>query len=262
MKGIFFSITLLCYFVATLNHFLFLGLRRNLLLIIAMVTVVAGFVCHTATLIFISLETGRGPYTNFSEYMAFFSWTIALTYLIVEFKYRIKDLGSFVIPLALLMLIYSNILPEEITPSTGVLRFWTTLHYTLSFIGYAAFALTFGVGLMYLIQERQLKSKKPGSFYYRLPSLEILDDLNHRLIAVGFPLFTLGFVTGSIWVGKTKGYYLSWDSLKTMPLIITWIIYAALFVGRITAGWRRRRAALGAIIGFFMTIITYIMHVY
>ncbi|MBI5183675.1 MAG: cytochrome c biogenesis protein CcsA [Nitrospinae bacterium] len=261
MKEIFFSITLFCYFLATLIHFLFLGLRRNLLLFIAMVTVVVGFICHTTALIFISFETGHGPYTNFFEYMAFFPWTIVLIYLIVEFRYRIKDLGSFVIPLAFLMLAYSKLLPEEVSPSTNVLRFWATLHYTLSFLGYAAFALTFGAGLMYMIQERQLKSKKPGSFYYRLPSLELLDNLNHRLISIGFPLFTLGFVTGSIWIGKIKGDYLSWDPVKTLPLIITWMIYAALFIGRITVGWRRRRAALGAIIGFFLIIITYWMHV-
>ncbi len=262
MKEIFFSITLFCYFVGTLTHFIFLGLRKKLLLIIAMITVIVGFICHTAALFSISFETGHGPYTNFFEYMAFFSWTIVLVYLIVEFRYRIKDLGSFVIPLALLMLAYSNLLPEEIPSSTSVLRFWTTLHYTLSFLGYAAFTLTFGAGLMYIIQEKQLKSKKPGSFYYRLPSLEILDNLNHKLISVGFPLFTMGFVTGSIWVGKAKGHYLSWDPVKTLPLIITWIIYAALFVGRITVGWRRRKAALGAIIGFFMIIITYLIHVY
>ncbi|HJP19632.1 MAG TPA: cytochrome c biogenesis protein CcsA, partial [Nitrospinota bacterium] len=192
----------------------------------------------------------------------FISWAIILSYFFVEFKYRIKDLGAFVVPLAFFMMLYASSLPQESAAFGPSKKFWLTIHLTLSMLGISAFAIAFGASIMYLLQEKLLKTKKIGSLYQRLPSLEILDNVMHWIIAIGFPIFTIGFITGSIWIERTNGSYFSWNVQKTLPLLITWSIYGSLFLGRIIAGWRRKKVAVLSIIGFFSVIITYLLHVY
>ena len=115
--------------------------------------------------------------------------------------------------------------------------------------------MAFAAAIMYLIQESQLKSKKLGIMYFRMPSLEILDNLNYKVIAIGFPLFTLGFMTGAIWnVQMNQMSFFSWDLLKTWPLVIGWLIYGSVFFGRMLAGLRGKKAAQGSIIGFATVI--------
>jgi len=164
------------------KYFSYLAVRRRVLFIIATALITAGFAFHTALLVARSMETGHGPYTTTFEYYAFFSWVLVLVYLIAEIRYKIKDLGSFVIPIAFISLAYSFFLSRYASTAVPVGQFWLTIHRTLSFIGYATLALTFGAGIMYIIQESQLKSRHLGAFYYRLPSLEILDDINKNVV--------------------------------------------------------------------------------
>jgi ABC-type transport system involved in cytochrome c biogenesis permease subunit len=112
---------------------------------------------------------------------------------------------------------------------------------------------------MYLIQERQLKSKQPGTFYHRLPSLNVLDELNARALFVGFPLLTQGIITGSVWAKYEHGSYLNW-SLKSLPLLAVWMIYALLLGGRYTLGWQGKKAASAAVAGFLVVLALYFVH--
>jgi ABC-type transport system involved in cytochrome c biogenesis permease subunit len=112
---------------------------------------------------------------------------------------------------------------------------------------------------MYLIQERQLKSRHPGTLYYRLPSLNLLDELNARALSLGFPLLTQGIVTGSVWAKYVSGSYLHW-SLKSLPLLLAWTIYALLLGGRYTLGWQGKKAAFAAIVGFVVVLASYFVH--
>lgn len=258
----FFTITLFCYFIGMIKYFFYLALRKTLLFIIATVSIIIGFVFHTGLLITRSMETGHGPYITTFEYYAFFSWTIVLVYLIAEIRYKIKDLGSFVIPIAFISLAYAFFISRyPSTTGAPMVQFWLTIHRTLSFIGYASLALTFGAGIMYIIQEKQLKSKHPGAFYYRLPSLEILDDINKKALDIGFPLITCGFISGIIWAWQRDGYF-SLDIKRTILMIITWSIYGTLFFGRIIAGWRGKRAAHFVVYGFMIVIIAYMVHTF
>ncbi len=263
MQETLFLITLFCYLISSVKYFLYLTFRRRLLFIVANSAVATGFLIHTAGLFLRSSQTGHGPYTSNYEYTLFFAWAIILIYLIVEARYRIRDLGSFVVPLGFLLLVYSLTLPAADTsfPVKPAIKLSLTLHRTLSFLGYGAFALAFGTGIMYLLQEQQLKSKKFGSLFYRLPSLEVIDDVNHKLISFGFPVFSIGFITGSLVALKGNGNFFSWQ-LSTLPLLITWFIYGALFTGRIAVGLRRKKAAIGAIVGFFFVIATYFLHIH
>ena len=110
---------------------------------------------------------------------------------------------------------------------------------------------------MYLIQERQLKAKKIGAITQRLPSLNVLDDLSYQSLTYGFPLLTLGIITGAIWAEYAWGRYWNWDPKETWSLI-TWLLYAALLHQRLTVGWRGRKAAIMAIVGFLAVLFTFL----
>lgn len=258
-----FDIALLCYLIASLEYFVYLAYRKPLVLTLATGTVALGLVFHTLMLGIRSSQTGHGPYTTTFEVAAFLAWMIVVIYFLIELRYRIKDLGSFVIPLVFLILLYSAFLSKETglqIPQSDA-RFWLTLHRTLSIIGYAAFSMAFGAGIMYLIQEKQVKSKKLGMMYFRLPSLEVLDDLNDKIISIGFPLFTLGFMTGAMWNEKTHQAFFSWSLEKTWPLMAVWLIYCLVFFGRLFVGMRGKKAAQVSILGFVAIIFSYFLHV-
>lgn len=258
MNVLLFKITLVLYFLGTLHYLIFLVVQKKMVSKIATITVVCGFVFHSMAIIVRMIEAGYVPITDLFESLSFFGWTIILGYLIAEYKYKISALGAFVVTLAFIMLLYAAHLPKQIDPLDPALQsIWLGIHTTLAFLGDGAFALAFGVGIMYLIQERQLKSKKPGVFYYRLPSLEVLDQLNYRALTFGFPLLTLGIITGAIWAEYAWGSYWSWDPKETWSLI-TWFIYAALLHARLTVGWRGKKAAILAIIGFFAVLFTFL----
>jgi len=127
----------------------------------------------------------------------------------------------------------------------------------MAFVSYATFTISFGAALMYLIQQHFLKKKKLGALFQRLPALETLDDINYRCLTIGFPLLTIAIITGAIWAEKAWGTYWSWDPKETWSLI-TWFIYAALLHGRMTIGWRGKRAALLSVAGFLIMLFTFI----
>lgn len=263
MAKIALNISLIAYLAASMLFFVYLVYRRPALSTLGMLMVGVGLISHTALMWARAMATGHGPYTSDFEVAAFFSWALVVGFFLAQLKYKIKDLGSFVIPVAFLILFYSVFLSKEILAvPESEFRVWITLHRTLSILGYAAFAMAFAAAIMYLIQESQLKSKKLGIMYFRMPSLEILDNLNYKVIAIGFPLFTLGFMTGAIWnVQMNQTSFFSWDLLKTWPLVIGWLIYGSVFFGRMLAGLRGKKAAQGSIIGFAAVIITYFLHV-
>ncbi|MFQ5717817.1 MAG: inner membrane protein YpjD [Nitrospinales bacterium] len=261
MSNISFDIILFSYLAASLGFFIHLIYRRHFVMILSTAAVVVGLGFHTLIMGLRASESGHGPYTNAFEVALFCSWLIVAVYFLVEWKYKIKDLGAFVIPLVFLILLYSAFTSQKIMPEPQPdLRFWLTLHRSLSIVGYAAFGMAFVTAIMYLIQEHQLKSKKLGMMYFRMPSLEILDNLNHKVIALGFPLYTLGFMTGSLSHMQVDAPF-SWDLVKTWPLVLTWLIYCWVFFGRIFVGWRGRKTAQGSIIGFVAVVFTYFLHV-
>jgi cytochrome c-type biogenesis protein CcsB len=213
-----------------------------------------GFLIHTASLVIHFLQTGFPAIAEFREALSFYSWLMVALYLLVQLKYRLTVLGSIIAPLALLMTLAAFAFgedPGELPPSLQ--SFWLPVHVTLAFLGNAVFALAFGVSLIYLFQEHSLKQKKMPSMIRRFPSLEALDRLNYVLLVWGFPLMTLGILSGSIWAGARWGNYWSWDP-RQISSAIAWVFYGALLHGRITAGLRGRKAALLTTLGFCVVL--------
>ncbi|MGA7827110.1 MAG: c-type cytochrome biogenesis protein CcsB [Geobacteraceae bacterium] len=249
---------LVLYGAATLLYLLYLVRPRESLGRISRWVLAAGFFCHCAFTLFRYVEAGHTPITNLHESLSFFSLTIVGVFLGFQHRYRAAILGSFVTPLALLIMVTSTIFPSAIVPLNPALKSsWLGFHTVAAFAAYAAFAIAFCAGIMYLLQEHFLKKKKLGALYHRLPSLEVLDDINYRCLTIGFPLLTIAIISGAIWAESAWGAYWSWDPKETWSLI-TWFVYAALLHGRLTTGWRGSRAAILAIVGFCVLLFTFL----
>ncbi|MBI4620582.1 MAG: c-type cytochrome biogenesis protein CcsB [Desulfobacterales bacterium] len=258
MNTLFFKIVLVFYLAGTFSYLLYLFKQKPRISKVATIILTSGFVFHTISLIVRYFEAGYTPITNLYEAPSFLAWAIVGVYLFIQFKYRITSLGSFISPVASILTLLSSAFSEEIGPLSPVLRsFWLPIHVILAFLGDAIFALAFCAGVMYLIQEHQIKSKKIGSFYHRLPSLKLLDDINHYSLTIGFLLLTMAMVTGSIWARHAWGAFWSWDAKQVWSLL-TWVFYAALLHGRINIGWRGRVAAIFAILGFLAVMFSFL----
>jgi cytochrome c-type biogenesis protein CcsB len=260
MKSVLFHSILLAYLLASLVFWLSLGLRQRWLFRVAHGLLWGGLGVQTGLLSYRLLQSQPWFWGDVYASMGLLSWAISIGYLVAWWRYRIDALGSFVVPLAFLAAAYSGV--PTVTTEALPLAFqhlWLVVHIFLAVLGYAALTLTFCAGVMYLIQERQLKSRHPGTLYYRLPSLKVLDDLNARALSLGFPLLTQGIVTGSVWAKYVSGSYLHW-SLKSLPLLLAWMIYALLLGGRYTLGWQGKKAAFAAIAGFVVVLASYFVH--
>lgn len=258
MNLLFFEIALVIYLVGMATALAYLITLRKPLSWISGLAIFGGFLMHTSALVSRYLEAGYTPITNLHEALSFFAWSIIAVYLILQIKYQVEVLAAFVSPIAIIMILLASIFPREIFPLPPALQsLWLPIHVTLAFLGNALFAVAFAIAIMYLLQEGKIKRKKIGAVYHRLPSLKILDELNYRCLTWGFPLLTLGIVSGSVWAQSAWGAYWSWDPKETWSLI-TWFVYAALLHGRLSIGWRGRKAAILAIIGFASVVFTFL----
>ncbi|MFZ2087439.1 MAG: cytochrome c biogenesis protein CcsA, partial [Desulfobaccales bacterium] len=258
MAKIFYSLTLLAYYGASaLFVAYFLAQRENLCRVGAWVLGV-GLACHTGALVADTWSLGRLPVATLGESLLVFAWTLVAAFLLLLWRFPIRVLGALATPLAALMVSGGLILPAgKSTVSPLLSSFWVHVHVGLSFMGIAALTLAGLGGFFYLVQERQIKGKKLGFFYRRLPSLDQLDALNYWCLTVGFPLLTAGIITGSLYAQYTLGSFFSFDPKEILTLI-AWMIYAVLLHERLTVGWRGRRAAILALCGFGMLIITFV----
>jgi len=258
MNVLFFKIATLLYLLATLGYLVYIINLKIAFSRWATILVIGGFAAHTLAFILRYVEAGYPPVTNLYESLSFFAWMIVGVLLVSQLRYRVKVLGAFLTPIALILMLFALALPKEILPLAPVLRsFWHPFHVFFAFLGNASFSLAFCCGVLYLVQEHRLKTKKVGALTQRLPSLKTLDDLNYQALTVGFPLLTLGIITGAIWAEYAWGRYWDWDPKETWSLI-TWFLYAALLHQRLTVGWRGRKAAIMAIVGFGAILFTFL----
>ena len=217
-----------------------------------------GVIIHAVGFASRYMSLGHMPVTSLFESLSFFSFATVCVFLAFELRYGIRVLGAFVAPVALVFALCSAILPGQLrAPAPALNSAWLPVHTLLLFFGYAVFTVAFGAGIMYLLMERELKAKRMGPVFRRLPSLDVLDDINNRCLKIGFPLLTLGIITGSIWAEFAWGSYWSWDPKEVWSLI-TWLLYAAMLHGRMTVGWRGRKTAILAIAGFCSILFTFL----
>ena len=251
-------ITTLLYAVGTVGFLIYVIRTEKVIHRIAYGFLLAGFVSHTLGLAMLVSQLRQMPVTTLPQTFSLFAWAIVGSYLAFQLKFNIRILGTFVSPLAVVFMLLSSAIPGRVIPNSQLFKsFWLTLHVATMFIGMAIFALAFCAGIMYLLQERQIKSKSFGLLYRRLPSLEVLDSLNYVCLTFGFPLITIGLISGFVYAGAVWQSFWHWDP-KEILSVVTWLIYAVLLHERLAVGWRGRRAAIMAIIGFSVILVTFV----
>jgi len=251
-------ITTLLYAVGTVGFLIYVIRTEKVIHRIAYGFLLAGFLSHTLGLAMLVSQLRQMPVTTLPQTFSLFAWAIVGSYLAFQLKFNIRILGTFVSPLAVVFMLLSSAIPGRVIPNSQLFKsFWLTLHVATMFIGMAIFALAFCAGIMYLLQERQIKSKSFGLLYRRLPSLEVLDSLNYVCLTFGFPLITIGLISGFVYAGAVWQSFWHWDP-KEILSVVTWLIYAVLLHERLAVGWRGRRAAIMAIIGFSVILVTFV----
>ncbi len=199
---------------------------------------------------------GYTPITSPFETIFFFSWSVTLAYCLFRWRYPVKNFGTVVSLVVFFLLVVSCFISKEILIlSTELRSIWLPIHAGISLFSYGFLALAFCGGMMYLLLERELKKKRFGFLFERLPSLESLDQLNNHAITIGFLLYTVGLVTGLLWSKQLWGSY--WlGSAKEIWSVIIWFIYLVQLHQRVTVGWRGRRAAWLAVASFIVVLFT------
>lgn len=196
---------------------------------------------------------GHAPASDIHQALAAMSLLVVVVFLITaRSRERLRVLGAFITPVTLLLFLGAALRRSDV-PSVpeGVRSALLPVHVGANVVGLAAFAFAFAFGLAYVIQERQLRQKKLGGLFQRLPALDVLDRLGLRAVLVGFPLLTIGVVTGTMWIVR--------DSLGLSATqgfgLLAWLLFAGVLLLRVAAGWRGRKAAIGTMLGFLSTLV-------
>lgn len=227
----------------------------------------AGFLAHTISFAVGWIDLGQFPIVNPKEVSSFIGWAITAYFLIIRWRYKVRALPTFVIPLVFVFTLVSLLLPTPTDPISPQLagaidasyltKFIFPLHVFLLVFSYAAFVVTTVAGIMYLVQERELKTKTFGAAFYRLPALNTCDEISYRSLTLGFVLLTLGMATGIIWNNQRDGRFWHNDPKEVLALV-TWLVYLSMIHYRLTAGWRGKRIAWLSIAGFVIVLCTWI----
>jgi cytochrome c-type biogenesis protein CcsB len=255
---ILFVLAVLCYMLSSAGYFAYLFIQRDPLQRIGCALLVAGVILQSAQIVWSVARSGHMPVNNLHETLTLVAWALVGTFLALHIKLRVKVLGVYVAPMAAFILFAASQFPKEPMQPQNLLRgFWLVVHIITIFLGDGGFALAAGVGVLYLLQESSIKRKSRGFFFKRLPSLDLLDSAGYACVVIGFTMLTIGLVTGMVYAKNIWGRFWSWDP-KEVWSAITWIFYAALLHERLTVGWRGRRAAIMAIVGFAVLLFTFL----
>lgn len=259
------SITTFAYLMCTILYLSGVVFRFRPLLSAGSVFAVVSLTVQTAGIILRWIESyqmgyGHAPLSNLYESLVFGAWAIVFIYLPLERRFGHKALGVFPSLFAFLAMAYASFskgVDSKIQPLLPALKSnWLIAHVITCFLGYAAFAVSVGISVAYLLQKAQKANPHPRGIFVILPSQRELDEFNYQMVLFGFLWLSLGIITGSVWANSAWGNYWSWDPKETWSLI-TWLIYAALLHARTMQGWKGRRVAWLSLIGFTCVLFTY-----
>lgn len=249
-----FAMSLVIYLVTTILYIFYAALKNDKFSKFGTWILIVGVVVHATALVLRTIEAKHAPFVNIYESLTFFSWLIAFIYLVFQFKFRIKILGVLITPLAFLAIAVASILPgdlKEIRPLVPALQsHWLEFHIATCFVGYACFAVSFALGIAYLVKRNKSDSST-------VMTRDKLDMIGYKAISLGFPFLTLGIVSGSIWASAAWGRYWAWDPKEVWSLI-TWLIYAIYLHLRIVSKWKGTTTAIVSVIGFAAVIFTFL----
>ena len=259
LVDVIFAATALSYFAACVLFVAFLGNDRfagagraapRLLLV--------GTVLHAVHITASSFYFHVCPVEGVHFAMSIVSLLACVLYLAIRRRYRIDVVGAFVAPLALTFLLASYLVGTA-QPDAHYRRAILPIHVAVNLLGDALFMLAFAAAVAYLLQEKRIKEKRLEGFFRKLPPLDALDRAEHRFLLAGFPLLTIGILTGVYWAHDVEAGRAA-DVARAAFGYTTWILFAGVLLLRALAGWRGRRAAYGTIAGFSFAVLVLLVY--
>jgi ABC-type transport system involved in cytochrome c biogenesis permease subunit len=221
---------------------------------------------HTFVIGMQTMEVRHVPFANASRAISTSVWLLTLSYLYLELTTEERAMGVFILPIIVGLQIIPVVYPgvENKDPILDSPWFW--VHVSSLLFAYASFALAGMLGLVYMLQFKEIKKKHLGYFYTRLPSLQIVDDMNSRAVTVGWLFLTIGVVVGAIWAAQARALspgdpnlqLMSLDDPKVFIALLTWAVYSFAVLARRTMGWSGRRAAWLSALGFAIVLLNFV----
>lgn len=256
MTNHFVLLTIVCYAASLGGYVGFLATARRDVGLAATALLLGGIVAHYFALMERSRVTHTVPYDDLYGSLSLFAWLLAATYLGLELFHRQRSVGAFVLPVVLGVFAVSSAGTSTVAtppPGGGPLL---ALHITLNVLGYAAFALSFVLSLIYLIQNRLLRNRRLGSVIWRFPALEVLERMSRSSVVVGLISLLVGIALGFLWMNRIWGHYWNGDPKEIITLVILAAYAAYLWLGRTTA-WRGARASALCVVNFVFVLFSY-----
>jgi ABC-type transport system involved in cytochrome c biogenesis permease subunit len=221
---------------------------------------------HTFVIGMLTMDVGHVPVAGATSAISTFVWLLALAYLYIELTTEERAMGVFILPLLVGLQAIPALRPgvEDLAPVLQSPLFG--VHVSSLLFAYASFALACVIGVTYVLLFKEIKAKHLGFFYARLPSLQVLDRMNHIAIVVGWVFLTIGLIVGTIWAAQAQGGYAGDPRVQAMSLkdpkiigaIVCWLVYSfELFAAR-RIGWGGRRAAYLSAVGFVIVLLNFV----
>jgi ABC-type uncharacterized transport system permease subunit len=219
----------------------------------------AAILVHLAELFAYAREFHELPLVGLGPSLSVFALLIAVGSLGLATLGRTGPVGLVLVPVAAAVAAVAEIVGLQ--PSRQVMDFqgpWFVFHVVLAFLGYAGLTVAFAAGLMYLIQFRELKSKRFGAIFRFFPPLETLDRIGRGGLIAGMSFLTLALLVGWAWTERF-GRPMSPGNPKVIWGILSWLVFAAALAAR--AGGQRpaRRAAVASVVGFAVVVAGYVV---
>jgi len=248
--------TIVAYALSLALYLFFLNTGKALTGRLATLLLAAGLVTHYFAL----LERSRGlhtvPYHDLYGSMSLFGWLLALTYLGLELYHRQRSVGVVVLPFILVFFAAAHLAPADKLSPPAAHGPTFAFHVTLSILAYSAFALSFVLSLIFLIEERLLRRHKLGDVVWRLPPLELLEQMSRSSVLVGLVSITIGTALGFLWVDRLSGTYSFYDPKYAITLLVL-LLYVIYFRLARSTTWRGARASKLCIFNFAIVFLSF-----
>lgn len=244
----FYGLAAFCYIIGFIA-------RGERLLLVGLLSAVAGFLPHTGAIAWRWVITGVTPFITISESLSLGVWVSVLLHLLVQLSTRkVRPLGVLVLPVAFVLMGWAATLWDygsQAQLAPALQSGWLWVHIIGATTGFSAVLIAAALGLMYL-----LKQRRQGGLYDRMPAPEALDELSYRFVAGGFTLYGVMIVSGAFWADQAKGTFWNWDPVEVWSLV-SWLIYGIYLHLRVTFGWRGTRMAVYSLAAMAAMIVSY-----
>jgi ABC-type transport system involved in cytochrome c biogenesis permease subunit len=259
------AIPLVLYAVATVRYAVQFARRSFGVSRAASTWLVLAVLAHTFIIGMETMRVGHVPFAGATSAISTFVWVLALSDLYIEFSTGERSMGVFILPLLVALQVIPALRPMLEEPSPLLEGAWFGIHVSSLLFAYASFALACVLGVTYILQFKEIKAKDLGFFYERLPSLQVLDEMNLRAVKVGWLFLTAGLISGAIWAsqiqasGDPRMQPMSLADPKIFVAVLSWAVYSfELYAQRAIGGWRGRRAAWLSAVGFGIVLLNFV----